>query len=199
MSEDLELTGGASGIDRRDFIRKSAIVGGMVWAAPMVSSIGSPAFAITEPGNGTGDPDCEDASYVAIVVTFGGTTYRLKWEFDEWAWETLPGPDGVEDDPDECYPDGWDSATKTNPTALRQIVRDATGDQSYDDLVSIEVTATQWIITVPEPLVCGTGSVKKGSPQGSGQVDICDTLVAEDDNGACVFIWDKVNCTPASS
>ena len=78
MSEELELTGGLAGIDRRDFIRKSAIVGGMVWAAPMIQSIGSPAFAFTP--NGEGDPDGAAISNVAFLLVNGPLKY--KYDFD---------------------------------------------------------------------------------------------------------------------
>ncbi len=60
MSTDIELSGEVAGIDRRDFIRKSAIVGGMVWAAPVISSMGSPAFAFT--------PQGQKISYAAFIV-----------------------------------------------------------------------------------------------------------------------------------
>jgi hypothetical protein len=43
------------GVDRRDFIKRGAIVGGMVWAAPLVQSLGSPAFA---QGGTNGDEQC---------------------------------------------------------------------------------------------------------------------------------------------
>ena len=82
--DEFEITGGEAGIDRRDFIRKSALVGGMVWAAPMISSIGSPAFAVTLPGNGgTNGPDPEgDISYVAFIVVNQGNG-RFKFDFED--------------------------------------------------------------------------------------------------------------------
>lgn len=69
--DEFDITGGAAGIDRRDFIRKSALVGGMVWAAPMISSIGSPAFALTADGgggNGEDNGNGNDISNVAFVL-----------------------------------------------------------------------------------------------------------------------------------
>lgn len=78
MSEELELIGGSAGIDRRDFIRKTAIVGGMVWAAPIIQSIGSPAFAFSP--NGEGNPDGSAISNVAFLLVNGALKY--KYDFD---------------------------------------------------------------------------------------------------------------------
>lgn len=88
--DELEITGGTSGIDRRDFIKKSAIVGGMVWAAPMVSSIGSPAFAFT--GN---------------VIENCNKFFQAKFEVDDLRFDDCNLPDEVETNAD-CLPDGWD-------------------------------------------------------------------------------------------
>jgi hypothetical protein len=68
MSEEIELTGGATGLDRRDFIKRSAVVGGMVWAAPVISSIGSPAFAMTPGGT--------DISNIAFLLNNVSTNFK---------------------------------------------------------------------------------------------------------------------------
>ena len=73
MSDDLEVTGGVGGMDRRDFIRKGAIVGGMagmVWAAPAISSIGSHAFAGTPIGVGV--------SNFAFIVNNADWTFKYE-------------------------------------------------------------------------------------------------------------------------
>jgi len=44
-----------AGLSRRDLIKRGAVVGGVVWAAPVVQSLTSPAFAGT-PGGG----ECEN-------------------------------------------------------------------------------------------------------------------------------------------
>ena len=83
--DEIDITGGESGIDRRDFIRKSALVGGMVWAAPMVSSLGRPAFAITgeitPPGQPSPDPE-GSISYVAFIVRNAGSGARFKYDWE---------------------------------------------------------------------------------------------------------------------
>ena len=81
--DDLEISQGTGGLDRRSFIQKSALVGGMVWAAPLVSSFGSPAFAGTlQVINGkTPDPDKGAISNIAIYLANGGAV--CKADFDK--------------------------------------------------------------------------------------------------------------------
>jgi hypothetical protein len=40
-----ERTEGRGGIDRRDLIKRAAVMGGLVWTAPVIQSLASPAFA----------------------------------------------------------------------------------------------------------------------------------------------------------
>jgi len=74
MSDEIEMTTGAAGLDRRDFIRKSAIVGGMVWAAPAVSSLGSRAFAAGTPMDGVGV-----SGFAFYVENEGSASYKFEW------------------------------------------------------------------------------------------------------------------------
>lgn len=46
MAEHLE---GQSRIDRRDLIKRGAVIGGLVWTAPVLQSLSSPAFAQATP------------------------------------------------------------------------------------------------------------------------------------------------------
>ena len=74
MSDNIDEEVPVSGMNRRDFVKRTAIVGGMVWAAPAISTLGGRAFASTE-----GTPrDCVDISYLAVVITVDGTTYQFK-------------------------------------------------------------------------------------------------------------------------
>jgi hypothetical protein len=70
MSEELEMTEGASGVDRRNFIKRTAVVGGMVWAAPVLQSLSSPAFAMTPCG--------QDISNLVFILQNG--TLAFKYE-----------------------------------------------------------------------------------------------------------------------
>jgi hypothetical protein len=88
MDEHTELEGQSGGMDRRDFVKRSAILGGMVWAAPAVSSLGSRAFA-----QAIGSPDVTgECDYIV----------RFKWS-PEGGFESC-GTGG------DCYPEGYDNA-----------------------------------------------------------------------------------------
>jgi hypothetical protein len=98
MSEELEIMEG-SGTDRRTFIKRSAVVGGMVWAAPAISTLGSRAFAQT------GTPrNCVDISHLVVVLTIGGTTYKFKIDENGAVCEDGGGS------PYCPNPPGWDTA-----------------------------------------------------------------------------------------
>lgn len=64
MSEISEHDAPSGGMTRRAFVTRSAAVGGMVWAAPAISTLGSRAFAET---NGT-PRNCHAISYLALVI-----------------------------------------------------------------------------------------------------------------------------------
>lgn len=87
MTDD---TTGTSGLSRRDLIKRGAIMGGVVWAAPAVTSMASPAFASSPPPNG-----CTDK-------------YRFKIDFGSTTFSTPTNPDNGNQ---ECLPDDWDSVT----------------------------------------------------------------------------------------
>lgn len=66
MTDTGQETGG---LTRRDMMRRGAIVGGVLWAAPVVQSLGSPAAAVSPAGCGvvikvqvlpSGTPACFD-------------------------------------------------------------------------------------------------------------------------------------------
>ena len=111
MTEDIE-TGTASGIERRDFIKKSAIVGGLVWAAPAMSALGPRAFG--QENNGT--PRCTAISNIAIVFTANGTTYQAKFDLDDGcagsgnATPNCDDPDGWGTGADGCEFITWDTS-----------------------------------------------------------------------------------------
>ena len=104
MTEDIE-TGTASGIERRDFIKKSAIVGGLVWAAPAMSALGPRAFG--QENNGT--PRCKTAiSNIAIVFTVEGVTYQAKYDLDDKCEDQGTAVPGCVD------PTGWQDPRTSN-------------------------------------------------------------------------------------
>lgn len=78
MSEELEGTEERSGLGRRDFLRRSAIVGGMVWAAPMIQS--APAFAQGFTPDGEENGGGQNISYLALVIY--NLDPNLRWKFE---------------------------------------------------------------------------------------------------------------------
>ena len=135
MSDEIELTGNQAGLDRREVIKRGAILGGVVWAAPVIQSIGSPAFAITPTPveTPTPTPEAQNMSFIAAVVTCNGITYRVKYE-DGDGWDDEPGP--PDEHPSSCTPAGWSDATPENGGDL--------GFQVYVD------DDGQWVLFVPE-------------------------------------------------
>ena len=83
MTDD---TTGNSGLSRRDLIKRGAIMGGVVWAAPAVTSMASPAFASSPPPNG-----CTDK-------------FRFKIDYGQTSFSTPSSPSNGEQD---CLPDDW--------------------------------------------------------------------------------------------
>lgn len=63
------------GISRRTLLRRGAVVGAaMVWTAPVVHSLATPA-------SGAGTP-LGDISFVAVLISHDSELYRMKWEVD---------------------------------------------------------------------------------------------------------------------
>jgi hypothetical protein len=69
------------GISRRTLLRRGAVVGGLVWTAPIVHTLAAPAAAAGTP--------VEGISFVAILVQCNGEYYRMKWDVEN---NTLVGP-----------------------------------------------------------------------------------------------------------
>lgn len=71
MSEELETKGGVS---RRDMLKRSAMLGGaLVWATPVVQSLGGTAYATT-----TGSPAPGCISFIALLLKCGDLYYGIK-------------------------------------------------------------------------------------------------------------------------
>ena len=145
MSDDLEVAGGIGGMDRREFIRKGAIVGGMagmVWAAPAISSIGRPAFAGTPMGDGI--------SNFAFIVN-NDSDARFKYEAGE---ESLEGEQAlmpcVGSLPQDPYIEEWCAAENGDNQATVTTQTVTIGGEAY---VEYTITATPtytlgWLIVM---------------------------------------------------
>lgn len=87
------------GISRRTLLRRGAVVGGLVWTAPIVHTLAAPAASAGTP--------VEGISFVAIVLRCNGVHYRMKWEVEG---ATLVGPESgagfnIPGGPSLSYPD----------------------------------------------------------------------------------------------
>jgi hypothetical protein len=171
MTHEVESLSVASGIERRDFLRRSAIVGGMVWAAPIIQSVGSPAFAFTPP------TECKDISYVAFIVTnFGSGTYKFEYNdgtgqcpaSPDVGFDSAPGGCGdVFDALDDSYKQEWQQATQSDSVA---------GTVTVDCNPPLDT----WCITAPDGYYVKWALVKSG--QGA--------------DGKCVFVENTQQANP---
>ena len=176
--DEFDITGGEAGIDRRDFIRKSALVGGMVWAAPIVSSIGSPAFAITGTGTPGGSPDPSGSiSYVAFIVTNAGSG-AWKYEFDSCPGDVIAdlSPGNTPDCNNQPYTGNLPLQSEVKFETFEEARNYANSTPSID--VQISTTCPEdgeeWVFTiVTEGYFFDSGVVKSAR--------ICaDAIISED-------------------
>jgi hypothetical protein len=152
MNEEVSASPGAAGLDRRDFVKRTAIVGGMVWAAPIISSIGSPAFAGTPVGT------CSISNIQFLLVNNGPNTF--KWEADEFG-------EG-----------GGDSSTPPCVSALDDIkfAEWCSGTPGTSDQVSVtRIDDTLWRIDPADGYGVAWATVKTGG----GQADFEDCYLVE--------------------
>lgn len=90
---DHEISG--EGVSRRDVMRRGAVVGGsLLWATPVVQSLGGKAFAQAQPGSPGGQEDCDEL-------------WRFKIDREENPNGDFDSGDGGTD----CKPDGYSSVT----------------------------------------------------------------------------------------
>jgi hypothetical protein len=133
MTDTVEVTGSSAGIERRDFLRRSAIVGGMVWAAPVIQSIGSPAFAFTPSGReisnvsflvlnqGSGKWKYE-ATGSAVNAKLDGSPTGCAALYEQVKSTIVPGS-GDNDGPDKTVEQLWNEAPSGNPPSVPLIDR----------------------------------------------------------------------------
>ena len=69
------------GISRRTLLRRGAVVGGLVWTAPVVHTLAAPSASAGTP--------VEGISFVAVLLQCNGEHYRMKWDVEN---NTLVGP-----------------------------------------------------------------------------------------------------------
>lgn len=130
MSENPEHDAPTGGMTRRTFVTRSAVVGGMVWAAPAISTLGSRAFAET---NGT-PRDCHAISYLALVIdTDDGRRFQFKQNKSgacEHGGEVPQCPD----------PSGWQKQPSSNLNGCGVFTVDTTDDCCWTVTIPGDIT-----------------------------------------------------------
>lgn len=124
----------ALGISRRTLMRRGAVVGTLMWTAPVVQSLARPAFA----AEGTPVPEGHAISFVAVLVACeGGSRFRAKANVEDgmFVWEDDPGPPF--DSP--CHPAHYRRGEAANGGALGLVVTLVASDPS---MATLEVPAT---------------------------------------------------------
>lgn len=174
MSDEIELTGHQVGIDRREIIKRGAILGGVVWAAPVIQSIGSPAFAETPTPGTIPTEEPGDLSFIAAVLVCNGDKYRVKYNI-EGGWDPEPGPpEGHK----HCNPDGYGDPD-TEPV------------NGYELGLRVYADGDQWVLFVPTVVNINDKSCLlddavafAGPPPEQGDDGVCEPPVSEE---ACEF------------
>lgn len=158
--------GAAAPMNRRDALRRVAVVGGAaVWAAPAVQRMGMlSAHAVSPPPSPpppTSPPPTgfTGVSYIGLVFVCNGTTYRAKWQA-EGGWNDVGGASL----PQCPEPSGWSTAPV------------------YPNVGAIGVSTTyiegelyQVTFTLPPTCTSSTGSgvAKGGNPQNPNSDGFC--------------------------
>lgn len=146
----------STGLDRRDFLRKGVVVGGMVWATPLIQSIGSPAFALSPQPGGRA---ISNVAFVLVSNDSPAKTFRYKFDDDEGCAPDSGGPSGpgqpcVRDHAD--LKSQWDAAGDGHG----QDVPEDVGDPL--DLVTVRCGQACWTIDPVDGYAVAWAMVKAG-------------------------------------
>jgi hypothetical protein len=147
----------ALGMNRRELLKRGAIVGGtLAWAAPAVQTLARPALASTNgsPPGGTCPP--------------GKTLRKFKYEFDEKKWESNAG--GADSPGGGCTWTGWGSIPDGNVATSIESITFSNGNKTativFKDVCAVE-TATALVKTgvmdnfcVDNPIVTANQATK---------------------------------------
>lgn len=175
--------GAGPAMNRRDALRRVAVVGGAaVWAAPAVQRMGMltahavsppPSPPPTSPPPTSPPPTFTGISYIGLVFVCNGTTYRAKWQ-TEGGWNDAGGSNL----PQCPEPSGWGSApVYPNPGAIGV-------STTY-----IEGELYQVTFTLPPTCTSSTGSgvAKGGNPTNPNSDGFCIAGVVGSDPRVITF------------
>lgn len=210
MGEHLNGSSGTPGVSRRDLLKRSAVVGGaLVWATPVVQSIGGSAMAGTSPGSlpsGTGGgTGC--ISFIGFVIDCSGTYYGYKVEnafCNDGSQNLVPYTDttkigGPSGDKCDSY---WQTLTANLTLASDTSLSHVTVDMSSNTISAASgCTFYGWVL---HDGGCSsfTGSGPNGkytscysSVPGGTTVDACGVAVGSTSSGSATFNKPCDSCT----
>lgn len=162
----------SQGISRRDLLKRGAALGGaVVWATPVVQTLGmGRAFANTASPVDGGE---KDVSYVVITWTCDGNLFKVKWEEGvELTAGTLPDCE-VGGTYASAWPEGLDVKPHTDSTC---VLVDVPKEEAFTDLSECDgpvANVTAWV-------KAGSSTSTDGSPCNSTPLNLDD-----DDQLAC--------------
>jgi hypothetical protein len=171
---------GAVGIGRRELLRRGAALGAaMAVATPAVQALGrASAFAQTSPVSPPPPPPPPGGftgiSYVGLVFTCSGTTWRAKWEADGTKWvdvTSLGGPwEGLPDCP---APAGWDTATGLPGPGFNAVPNKPGVIQVAPTYINGELYSVTFTLPDSCTFQDGSGVAKGGAPSQSNSGGYC--------------------------
>lgn len=162
----------AVGFGRRDFLRKGAVVGGMVWATPLIQSIGSPAFALSPQPGGRA---ISNVAFVLVSDESPAKSFRYKFDADAGC---APDPDGPSDHAQPCVREHadlktqWDAADDGHGDGVPDPA--VTGVDDPLELVTVRCGQACWTIDPVDGYAVAWATVMAG-----GECYRYDGLVSE--------------------
>lgn len=173
MTENHEENIEPSGTSRRDFLRKSAVAGGMVWAAPTIMSLNPAALASEHLGS----------PFISGCV--GGDLWAIKYNVGTGVDTSCNLPGNFSEQEEElCAPTGWDATTCLASSSTPEGNRILIPDVGYVTFTEVTNAAGDTAVQVHFPDGVGFTEVdaKAGGqldkPDGSPGTLVCDEQVS---------------------
>ena len=180
VSDDVGSRQTPVSVGRRDFLRRGAIVGGLVWTAPLVHSFAAPALATAGTDKPAPEPVDDFArygvSFMALVFYDGSEVlHRAKFEAGPWAWVEPGKTQGAA----ACLPGRWETQ------GIKKVQDDGGGTlEERFGLRVQKVKDEQWLLFVPSALKIldeGSGALLIGVKSGGGN-EGCGEVRVDSDN-----------------
>lgn len=175
----------SSTLSRREAMRRMAVIGGATaWAAPAVLRVGmTPALAVSPvppPPPPTVPPPPPPVgtftgiSYVGLIFTCSGVTWRAKWETDGTKWIDVTSVGGTWEGLPQCpAPAGWDTATGLPGPDFNAVPNKPGVIQVSPTYVNGELYSVQFTLPDSCTFQDGSGVAKGGNPTNPDSGGFC--------------------------